>query len=105
MIPYVTLPNAGHEPRARGRLALGCFWQTSGGTGYHHAVFCGLLRLEKLPQRLHIIPEFSRQCLADFVDFFDNRVLPHGLALKLFWGTNNRRDVARLATDLFNATP
>jgi hypothetical protein len=43
--------------------------------------------------------------LADFVDFFDNGVLPHRLALKFFWGTDNRRDVARVATDLFDAAP
>jgi hypothetical protein len=43
----------------RGRWALGCVWRTSWGTGHHHAVFCGLLRLEKLPQRLHVILEFG----------------------------------------------
>jgi len=68
-------------------------------------VFCDLLRLEKLPQLLHVILEFGGKRLADFVDFFDNGVLPHALALKFFWGTNNRRDVARVATDVFDAAP
>src|SRR5207249_12189273 len=64
-----------------------------------------LLRLEKLPQRLHVILELGRECLTDFVDFFDNGVLPHGLALKFFWGTNIRRDIPRLTTDVYDTTP
>jgi hypothetical protein len=68
-------------------------------------VFCDLLRLEKLPQRLYVILELGCKRLADFVDFFDNGVLPHRLALQFFWGTDNRRDVARVATDLFDAAP
>jgi len=64
-----------------------------------------LLCLEKLPQRLHVILELGRECLTDFVDFFNNGVLPHGLAFKFFWGTNNRRDITRLTTDLFDTTP
>ena len=43
--------------------------------------------------------------LADGTDFFDNGVLPHALALKFFWSTDNRRDIARVTTGLFNATP
>jgi hypothetical protein len=77
----------------------------SWGTGYYLTVFCDLLRLEKLPQRLYVILELGGKRLADFVDFFDNGVLPHRLALKFFWGTDNRRDVARVATDLFDAVP
>ena len=84
---------------------MGCFWPTSWGTGHHHAVFCSLLRLEKLPQRLDVILELGCERLADFVDVFDNGVVPHGLALKFFWSTDNRRDIARVTTDLFDATP
>jgi hypothetical protein len=68
-------------------------------------MFCGLLRLEKLPQLLYVVLEFGRKRLANFVDFFNNRVLPHALALKFFRGTNNRRDIARIATDVFDAAP
>jgi hypothetical protein len=81
------------------------FGHASWGAGHDLAAFCGLLRLEKLPQRLYVIFELGRKCLADFVDFFDNGILPHGLALKFFWGTNNRRDVARVTTDVFDAAP
>ena len=89
----------------RGERTVSCEGHASWGTGYHLAMLRLLLRLEKLPQRLHVILELGRQGLTDFVDFFDNGVVPHGLALKLFWGTNNRRDIPRLTTDLFDTTP
>src|SRR2546427_2715522 len=111
-------PNARHEPRASARRlhalvrlspanasSLRYFGRASWGTGHDLAVFCGLLRLEKLPQRLHVILELGRLCLADFVDFFDNGVLPHGLALQFFWGTDNRRAIARVTTHLLDTVP
>ena len=87
---------------ARGLRYLGC---ASWGTGYDLTVFCDLLRLEKLPQRLYVILELGGKRLADFVDFFDNGILPHTLTCKFFGGTNDRWDITRLTTDLFYATP
>ena len=89
----------------RGEQTVGCEGHASWGTGHHLAMLRLLLRLEKLPQRLHVILEFGRQCLTNFVEFFDNGVLPHALTFEFFWGTNDRRDVARLTTDLFDPTP
>jgi hypothetical protein len=71
---------------------LGC---ASWGTGHYLTVFCDLLRLEKLPKRLYVILELGGKRLADFVDFFNNGVLPHRLALKFFWGTDNRRCIGQ----------
>jgi hypothetical protein len=60
------------------------FGHASWGMGHDLAVFCGLLHLEKLPQRPHVVLELGCLCLAGFVDRFDNRIFPHGSALKFF---------------------
>jgi hypothetical protein len=110
--------HAGHEPRGSPRRlhalvrlspdnapGLCSFRYASCGASHDLMVLCGLLCLEKLPQLLYIILELGRQRLAHFVNFFDNRVLPHRLALKFFRCTNNRWDVARVATDVFDTAP
>ena len=89
----------------RGKWTWSCMGHASWGMGHHLAVLCLLLCLEKLPQCLNVILELGRQCLTNFVDFFDNGVVPHTLTFEFFWSTNDRRDIARLTTDLFDTTP